>query len=240
MKRRSHSAWLTILICASVTAGAAAPDLVEVFSEAELALGKVDSYTAIFHKQERVEGELLPEERTELKFQKPFKVYMKWLPGPHKGRETIYVEGANGNRLKGHEGGLLGVINVNLEPSGDTAMKGNRHPITDVGLEKLVAKLATNARLGQTNGHLQTLDHGEEIVFGRKTRRLEGMFPPEQRGYYCRRAIVNVDEELKVPIKVQIFDAENQIVEIYGYENLRLNAGLTAADFDPKNPKYGF
>jgi Protein of unknown function (DUF1571) len=30
------------------------------------------------------------------------------------------------------------------------------------------------------------------------------------------------------------------LVELYGYEDLRLNAGLTEKDFDPANAAYGF
>jgi hypothetical protein len=100
-------------------------------------------------------------------------------------------------------------------------MKGNRHPITDSGLEKLVAKLASNVRLGRANRELEVRDRGEETVYGRKTTRLEGLFPKEKAGtYYCHRALVNIDTELKVPIKVQIFDATDELVETYGYEDL--------------------
>jgi outer membrane lipoprotein-sorting protein len=236
--------WLSVtLIGGSALADAAdAPvDLEEIFRQAERVLAGVDSYTAVFHKQEQVKGKLLPAEKVALKFKKPFKVYMKWIAEPHKGRETLFVEGANQNRLKGHEGGLLGVLTVNLDPNGAQAMKGNRHPITDSGLEKLVAKLAVNVRLGRTNGEFEVRDRGEETVYGRKTTRLEGVFPKEKAGtYYCHRAVVNIDTELKVPIKVQIFDAANVLVELYGYEDLRLNAGLTEKDFDPANAAYGF
>jgi hypothetical protein len=30
------------------------------------------------------------------------------------------------------------------------------------------------------------------------------------------------------------------LVEDYGYEDLKLNAGLTDLDFDPQNPEYRF
>lgn len=43
-----------------------------------------------------------------------------------------------------------------------------------------------------------------------------------------------------MPIKIQIFDWSNRLVECYGFEDLKLNPGLTDRDFDPKNPKYQF
>ena len=51
---------------------------------------------------------------------------------------------------------------------------------------------------------------------------------------------MNLDCELKVPIKIQIFDWDDRLVESYGYENLKLDAGLTDSDFDPNNSDYKF
>jgi hypothetical protein len=234
--------WLILFIGrAFASAGDAPVDLDQILRQSEQVLARVDNYTAILHKQERVMGKLLPAETVALKFKKPFRVYMKWVVEPHKGREALFVQGTNENRLKGHAGGLLGVVTLNLDPNGALAMKGNRHPITDTGLETLVAKLATNVRLGRANGELEVLDRGEETVFGRKTTRQEGVFPKAKANtYYCHRAVVNIDTELKVPIKVQLFDEADELVELYGYEDLRLNAGLTEKDFDPSNADYDF
>jgi hypothetical protein len=53
-------------------------------------------------------------------------------------------------------------------------------------------------------------------------------------------AIVDVDQAYQLPIYTEIFDWHGQLVERYGYLDVRLNQGLTDADFDPKNPAYGF
>jgi hypothetical protein len=39
---------------------------------------------------------------------------------------------------------------------------------------------------------------------------------------------------------LMVDDADDQLVENYGYESLQLNAPLADADFDPKNPEYHF
>lgn len=233
---------MALLVVSGVRAAElSGPELEALLTEAEVSLAGVDNYTAVFHKQERVEGKLLAAERMQLKFRKPFSVYLKWLKGPHQGRETLYVEGANENRLKAHEGGILNVVTVNVDPNGSRAMKGNRHPITDTGLAKLTQLVKTNVHRGVVQGEIQARDHGEETVYGRKTRKVEGTFPKEKADqYYCLRAVVNLDRELKVPIRVQIFDREDRMIETYGYEDLKLNAGLTDLDFDPENPAYGF
>ena len=69
-------------------------------NEAEAADSSVASYTAVFHKQQGVAGELLPEETILLKFKKPSSFYMRWIKEPYAGSELIYVEGWNQNRVR--------------------------------------------------------------------------------------------------------------------------------------------
>ncbi len=209
--------------------------------KAEEVLSKTDSYTVIFHKQERLTGMLGEVETIFLKFKKPFKVYMKWIKPPHEGRELIYVKGWNNNRLKVHEGGVLGVFNFNLEPESALGMKGSRHPVTDTGIENIVKVIGRDLRRGIKTTEVEFKDRGEEIVYGRRTKKLEGIFPKEiEKGYYCSKAVINFDIETKVPLKVMIYDWDDNLIENYGYEDLRLDAGLTDADFDPDNPEYRF
>jgi hypothetical protein len=58
--------------------------------------------------------------------------------------------------------------------------------------------------------------------------------------YYAGRVILWVDEELRLPIRALIYDFEGNLYERYEHRDLRVNVGLTDADFDPKNPSYGF
>jgi outer membrane lipoprotein-sorting protein len=215
-------------------------DLETWLSQVEQALRNVDNYTAIFHRVERVEGNMIPEEVTFLKFKKPFKVYMKWLT-PSKGQETLYIHGANRNKIRAHGSGIARIISVNLDPAGTKAMKNSRHPITEAGLHNLVRIIAMNVRRALKEKELVSKDHGEKTVYGRKTRELEGILPKDKgRGYYCYRCVVDVDSETGMPIRTQIFDWDNRLVEHYGYEDLRLNPGLVDKDFDPENPEYHF
>jgi hypothetical protein len=215
-------------------------DVAKWLNQTEEALTKVDNYIAIFHRVEIVKGKLIPEEVTFLKFKRPFKVYMRWLR-PGKGQETLYVEGANGNKMRAHSNGLVGLVTLNLDPTGMLAMENSRHAVTEAGLQKLVGKISSNFSRGLRSGELVSRDHGEQVVYGRKTRELEGILPRDvSRGYYCYRCILNLDLETKMPIRLQIFDWDDRLVECYGYEGLVLNPGLTDKDFDQKNPEYHF
>jgi hypothetical protein len=211
---------------------AAAGDLQDWLREADGALARVESYTTVFHKQERVGGRLLPEETVFFRFARPFKVRLQWIKEPHKGRDVVYIDGENANRLRVREGGLLGLIPVNLDPRGDMAMRDSRHPITDSGLAVLLGLISSNLERGAAAREVVTQDHGLETVYGRVARRFEGIFPKDAgKGYYCHRAELALDVERKVPLKLRIHDFGDQLVESYTYEDLRLNAGLKDADF---------
>jgi len=213
-------------------------DLESRLRVAEQSMAGVDNYTAIFHRIERVNGKLVPEETTLLKFKRPFKVYMRWI-SPLKGQESLYVEGANNNKIRARGGGVAKIMAINLDPNGSLAMENSRHPITEAGLENLIKKIGMNVRKGLAAGELTSRDHGEQTVYGRKVREIEGILPKDPaKGYYCYRCIVDLDAKTGIPVKTQIFDWDDQLVESYGYENLNLNAGLTDHDFDPKNPEY--
>jgi len=233
-------ALLSVLFVQSNARAQDRTDLEKRLQETEEALAKVDNYTASFHRIERVNGKLVPEHITFLKFKRPFKVYMRWI-NPLKGQESLYVEGANNNKVRAHGTGLTKFITVNLDPTGGLAMENSRHPITEAGLENLVKKIGSNLQRGLRAGELTSKDHGEQTVYGRKTRELEGVLPKDpSKGYYCYRCIVNLDVETKMPVRTQIFDWEDQLIECYGYEHLSLNPGLSDKDFDPKNPGYHF
>jgi len=209
--------------------------------QAESLLARTDSYTALFHKQELIQSNLTEEETIFLKFKKPFNVYMKWIKEPHMGRESLYVEGFNKNRVKVRECGLAGVMLLDLAPNGSLIIKGSRHPITDSGLEHMVRLVYENLAKGMKTGEVEFRNHGWSTVYEQGTRKAEIIFPRDRaKGYYCYRAVLYLDTVKKLPIRVQIYDWDNALVESYGYEALKLDAGLSETDFDPDNPEYRF
>lgn len=217
-------------------------DIETLLNEAQESYKQIQDYTGIMYKQERIGKKLYPKETIFFKFAKPFKVYMKWIKDPYKGREMIYVEGWNENKIRAHEGGLIGVVSVNLDPKGSMAMKGNRHPVTDMGIGNLLKVVQTNINKAKKNGDSISVSKvGDEKVFGVDTIKLEAIFPKEkEKGYYCYRAILWVDKEKKLPRKIMVYDWDDQLVEDYAYENLQFNVGLTDKDFDPSNKEYNF
>jgi outer membrane lipoprotein-sorting protein len=225
----------------AMPAEAGAPGPLEILGRMEPAYAKVDDYTATFLKKERVKGEVLPEETIFLKFKKPFKVYMKWLPGPHKGRESLYVQGRYDDKVIGHEGGILSFITLRMDPSGGMAMKGNRHPITDVGIGRLIEIIMTNVRRAGKEGVLETGPVGEGEVYGRKTYNINIKFDAgKEKGYYCKDINLWVDRELYLPVKIAVYGWDGEFLEGYGYKDLKINPGLKDEEFDRDYKGYGF
>jgi hypothetical protein len=211
-------------------------------SEAEAAYDRVTSYTAVFHKQQRVAGKLLPEETILLKCRRmPLSLYMKWIKAPYKGSELVYVAGWNEGQVRAHRGGILRFVTRNLDPSDPGLMAGNLRPVTSTGIGYLLQAAAANIRKAIKVGELAFSEHGAETVYGRNTQVLGVVFPKEKaEDYDGYRYVINQDVESRIPIKIRIYDRDDQLVEHYGYENLDLNASLTDTDFDPKNPEYHF
>ena len=221
---------------------AAELDPEEWLREAEAAYNRVTMYTAVFHKQQRIAGKLLPEETMLLKCRKkPFSLYMKWIEEPYKGSELLYVSGWNGGRIRAHRGGVLSFIIHNLNPKDPKLMANELHPVTSTGIGYLLEGVALNMRKAMNVGDLTFSEKGKEKVYGRNTRSLEVNFPKEKvKTYDGWRFVINQDVETKILVRIKIYDQDDQLIEYYGYENINLNAPLTNADFDPKNPEYYF
>lgn len=244
MTRRYPGAWrrLVWLAALAVTATPAPAGATEVALQ-ELVQGMparyaaIRDYTTIMVMQERDGAAPSPPEQVEVKFARPFKVFLRWTDGPGKGRRILYVEGRNGDRMLVRERGLLGLTAVWLDPHGIIARAGSKRPVTDVGIGVLVARVGPALERGLREGRLR--DGGIETQAGRSTRRLE-LAPSPSDLDQATTQILWVDTELGVPVQYEQIDPTGRPLEHYAYTELRPNVGLTESDFDPRNPDYGF
>jgi hypothetical protein len=202
---------------------------------------RVDAYTAVFIREEQIDGKMRKPETLFMKFRRPFSVYMKWIKEPNKGREVLYVDGKNNNHLKVHVGGLLNIFlpAINIAPENPHVLRNSRHPITQAGLENMIDSLIQQFELSKKRGHLTTVYHGVEKMGGAETYKIERILPRD-KGYYCWRLIMNLDKQSGLPVKVQVYNWDNELVERYTYQSVILNAPLNDADFDSRNKDYAF
>jgi len=219
-------------------------------------LSNVHSYTATFTKAERLDDGEIEDQVTSLKVrQKPYSVYMKWATGD-KGRELIYVDGANDGNMLVKLGGLKGrfLPTLRLDPFGSRAMAECRHPVTTAGIAQAAQELLRYRRkdLTQTEG----VD----------CRMLEDQ-PFDGRSCYCymvqykdpkycaeyRRSIVYIENKNMLPVQICNYQwvenadtmspeelADASICEDYRYTNIKMGLQLADADFDKNHESYGF
>ena len=235
---------LVIIFAVFGQAGTASADedLASLLLGMEAAYAKVTDYTARFTRQEWLNGGLQPREEMLLKFQRPARMYLRWTLGPPKGREILFVQGRDDDKILVHEPGLLaGLFTSVMAADSPRVLKESRHPVTDIGLGYLIELLVSNMKRALERSELTLVDSGITFQSGHRIRRLEGIMPRDPRqNYYCYRAVVSIDLEWGLPVAVTIFDWDNRMIEEYTYRDLRLNPGLREIDFDPANPEYSF
>lgn len=201
----------------------------------------VNDYTAVFIKHQRIRGRLRKPETIFVKFKKPFALYMKWIKTPDEGKEVIYVDGKNDNKLLAHAGGILNWITppLHLRPESPLAMSGNLKPITQAGLGAAVESLLRVCQEAEKAGDLGIICKGKINFEGREVFVVE-RYLPEGKGYPHSRTVVYVDQEFQLPIYYAGYNHQGELIEEYIYRDLKLNVGLTEHDFDPGNPEYEF
>ena len=126
-------------------------DVLDMAKSARLHLSTtLNDYTARFVKQEQdASGTLAPESEILMKVQTrcrnekndaPMRVYLAFnKPQNLKGREVIWGADLFDGTMAVHEVGLLlGLKTLWLDPTGFLAMQGQRYPISEIGIMKLI------------------------------------------------------------------------------------------------------
>jgi hypothetical protein len=219
----------------------------------------INDYTALLVKRELVGGTLGEHEFMQAKIRnrkvvngqivQPLSVYLNFLkPATVKGREVIYVEGQNDGNMIAHEGGFKGrfLPTVNVPPDGLIAMRGQRYPMTEIGIENLIVKLLERGQQAKQFEDAQCEFRKNARIKDRACTVFQVTLPTKRPELIFYQAQVFIDDELTVPIRYIAYDwprrggAPLEVLEEYNYLNLQVNVGLTDADFDPNNRAYNF
>jgi hypothetical protein len=130
------------------------------------AIHGIRDYTMTLVSQEWEGDRLGPEQTSITKWARPFKVYYKKLCAPHKGREILYANGWNDGRMKVSLHTWPANIKLNIDPHGDLAMGGTRHPVDETSLVYLVNVVLENFRRADERGEASAEDLGWETILG--------------------------------------------------------------------------
>ena len=217
---------------------------------------EVSDYTAKLEKHERVAGKLADAQLMELKVvtrkagdvsDGKLHVYLKFVkPASVAGREVIWVEGRDDENLVAHEGGFLNFMSVKLAPTSGFAMMGNKYPISQIGLERLLLKLIDKGTRDREfdDCKIETIEHFEwEKIDCQKIIIVHEQQRPE---FDFHRVELILDTARKVPLSYSSYlwpkeaGGELPLEEHYAYHDLKLNVGLAQEDFNPDNPAYNY
>ncbi|MFN6109757.1 MAG: DUF1571 domain-containing protein [Planctomycetota bacterium] len=220
-------------------------------------LQTIRDYTATLVKRERYNGTLGEREYMKVKIrnertvdgkQIPFSIYMRFMqPKAVAGREVIWVKGQNEGKILAHETGVItGFKTFHLDPDGMLAMRNNRHPIYEAGLENLVLKLIEKAERDKAAGLCKVEYRKGAKIKGRACTMISVTHDVQKAPYDFHNAQVFIDDELNIPIRYASYDwpsapgEEAPLIEEYTYLEVQVNVGLTDKDFDPANEEYAF
>jgi hypothetical protein len=210
----------------------------------------ISDYSCTLVKRERLQGELSDHQYIFTKVRhEPFSVYMYFLgPDNLKGREVLYIEGQNDNKLRAHEGTgwkkNFGM--VSLEPTSSLAMNGQRYPITMVGMRTLIVRLVEVGEHDLQYDEVDVKTFKGAKINGRVCTCIQAVHPVPRKHFRFHLARIFIDDELQVPIRYAAYlwpakeGGKPVLDEEYTYLNLKLNNGFTDADFDYRNENYKF
>jgi hypothetical protein len=217
-------------------------DAMQLAVAARQSFQSVRDYTCLMIKQERIQGQMEPENVMEVKIRnQPFSVYLRWL-GPRSlaGQEACFVAGRNDNMMRVHPTGFKGAFGfISISPNDPRVMEHSRHRITEAGLGNLIERLNTcwqfDLRKNTAEVRIAQYEYNK-----RRCARVE-IFRPDKDTGPCAfyRTVAYFDKETRLPVRLELYDwprtggnTGGDLVESYSYVNTRFNVGLTDAVFD--------
>ncbi len=213
----------------------------------------VRDYTCRLIKRERINGDLQShqfinvkmrcEQKRDGQVEQPMAVFMQFLaPKILRDRRVLYVDGQNdGNMLIRKGGRSMKYLRLEFDPNGRAARRESNYPITDVGFDKIIERLlervSSDIKNDPTAANTQVSHFRNAKVGDRVCTHIQIVHPKRSEGMQFHKASLYVDDKLHVPIRLVVYDwpkSEDQkppLMEEYIYVNLKLNVGLTDADF---------
>ena len=218
----------------------------------------VKDYTCIMVKRERVNGQLLPREYMLAKVRHeqvedgkiviPFGIYLSFEHPKHLvGREVLFVKGENDDNILVRQGGrFLPSLTVSLDPTSMLAMNGNRHPVTEFGIQRFLQRMAKFGRDEMAFDECEVKICDKIDMEEHDYKRIEIIHPIAREHFQYHLTRVYIDNQTELPIRFESYmwpekEGEDPVLtEEYTYKDLKVNVGLTDADFDRDNPEYRF
>ena len=139
-------------------------------------------------------------------------------------------------RVHPKKGGKL-VGWVNIAPTDQRVFEHSRHTIYEAGIGNMIEQLIRNFdKERQLNKSQVTV--AEYSYNNRRCNRVEVTRTERNNQLYCYRTVVYIDQENKLPIRMENYDwpaqggaTGGELIEMFSYIDLRFNNRFTDAEF---------
>jgi hypothetical protein len=206
----------------------------------------ITDYTCTFSKQEVILGKMSEKQQMAVKCRhQPYSVLLDWTHNADQAKRALYVK----DKIVGKKGeqyalvepagwlARLVVASVQRDIHGIDARKYARRAMDQFGFVNTLDLVIQFSDIAKASGELDLKYVGDDKVDGRPTYKFERRLPyaGENSKYPDALLVVHMDQEWLVPTKCESFaDQRGQkLLGRYVLTDVDLNAGLSAADFNP-------
>lgn len=214
----------------------------------------IKDYTVVFHKEERINGDLQSPQTIDMKVQQSpkFAVYMRWQTGD-RGRQILFSEEYEDGCMMVKFGGLKRILPaLRVDPCCANAKAESRYPITEAGVLGMIRNLLVHREKDLKRGHgVRCVRLPNQEFDQRKCYAFLMTYDSPEFCEVYRKTILMMDAEYHIPLLVRNFtwaeDSEHlseeeldkaTLIENYSFTNLQLSSNLVARDFSRDNPRY--
>lgn len=193
------------------------------------AYSSLENYEALFYKTEKtVRKNAGQTEKIYLKYEKPWKIFMKWLNTEKKGLEVLYEKGKNEDKIAVHLPGLVMslVPVIFLDQNSPWVRQGSEsHGIRDAGIGIFLADLSDAVARASLEKRLRVTLISSPTQKSKWTETVDITFlnTAKDAGYFTYRLRVRFDRKTDLPVWMELFGWENASEGIYVYHHLKTN-----------------
>ena len=212
----------------------------KMIKSARAKYAKVNDYTAMLVRQERVDGNLLPTQVVEFRFRKnPLSINTRVVaPKELAGEETNFLSTKSDHKVMFQPGGMVDQFYRHVNLDDPIALKQARHPITEYGIAAMLDHVERIVAVEKRLSYPVEIFVTDSIYDGAACQRYEIITPRPHPGRYVYRSLLFINSKTKLPVRYESYikpdvgmTTEESLMETQSLLNTKTNVRLGNAIF---------
>lgn len=195
----------------------------------------VNTYAYRMTKQERVKGELLPEQTIDVFVREvPFSVRLHYVKGPGAGRKLVFNPSVRADEFRVREAGLLSVAGaIWLSIDSSFAKGDSNHNVREAGIGPLLGRLMRDTERSKPMGGFSMVPEGWNA---------QGEYcasyvsPPSSPPFDYAKTRICTDLSSGVPMKVEGYGPKGELLEKWHFAGFKPDSWPNEF-FDPEKAR---